>query len=58
VIAQIGNSAPVVRGVPDVMQTRSDDKIDFMETVPATEADFQKTTIQPVTKPVRRLDPE
>ena len=58
VIAQVGHSAPVVRGDTDVKQTRSDDKIDFMETVPATEADFQKTTIQPATKPVRRLDSE
>jgi serine/threonine-protein kinase len=58
VIAQVGHSAPVVRGDTDVKQTRSDDKIDFMETVPATEADFQKTTIQLATKPVRRLDSE
>ena len=34
----------------------SDDKIDFMETVPATDADFQRTTIRTATKPARGLD--
>ena len=36
----------------------SDDKIDFMETVPATAADFERSTIQPATKPARGLDPK
>jgi serine/threonine-protein kinase len=65
VMGLVANSVAVTRaadrtgGVVTITRSLpggSDDKIDFMETVPATAADFQITTIQPETKPARGLD--